>query len=533
MIDIILLATILVLALITVYLASIRKFNYWKKKGVPHLKPTPILGNFSGYILLKEYTGEVTQRICQKFPDEPYVGAFYGTEPALIVQDPELIKLITTKDFYYFNSREISKYTTKEVITQNLFFTYGERWKVLRQNLTPLFTSAKMKKMFYLIEKCAHVFEKLLDEETAASNVLEVRELMVRYTMDCIGSCAFGVETNTMRKSSNKNPFTVIGTLIFEISNSRGFQTIARAIWPFIFYGLGFKNFPTEINDFFGKLLTEVFQKRQYKPSTRNDFVDLVLNLKQNEYITGDSLSNMKTGGNEKISLKVDDDLLIAQCVVFFAAGFETSATTMTFALYELAKNDKAQERVLEEIDEYLSKHGNKLGYECLKELPYLEACFDETLRLYPVLGVITREVVEDYTLPTGLRLEKGDRVHLPLYHLHRDPRNFPEPEQFRPERFLGEEKQNIKPYIYFPFGEGPRICIGMRFAKMQMLPGLVTLLKKYRVELAPGTPRTVQYEPKATVTQPKGDIKLKFLLREGWEKRIYEKQNVYTNNNN
>ncbi|KAI5630784.1 cytochrome p450 domain-containing protein [Phthorimaea operculella] len=198
----------------------------------------------------------------------------------------------------------------------------------------------------------------------------------------------------------------------------------------------------------------------------------LVLNLKKNQYIVGDSLSNLKSEVGKKISLKADDELMVAQCMSFFAAGFETSATTLSYTIYELAKNKQAQ-------------------------------------------NLVAEEVVEDYTLPSGLLLSEGLRVHIPVYHLHHDPRNFPDPHSFKPERFLAENKHNIKPYTYMPFGEGQRICIGMRFAKMQMLAGLVTLLNSYSVELAPGMPREVELEPRAFVTQPTQGIHLKLVPRE------------------
>ncbi|KOB75351.1 Cytochrome P450 [Operophtera brumata] len=509
--------------LLAVYHVSKLKFNCWKNKKVPYLKPAPILGNYGENILLKKYVGKVVQDLCKLLPDAPCFGAFYGTEPVLIVQDPELIKLVMTKDYYYFSGREVSKYTDHEVFTKNIFFSGGDRWKVTRQNLTPLFSSAKIKNMFYLIENCAHIYETMLDKYMEESNVFEARGMMSRYTISGICSCAFGIDTQVMEKLDN-NPFAKIAIGIFDNSTYRGFKNNVRAIWPAIFYGLGFKSFPVSIDKFFSELLTGIFEARGYKPSSRNDFVDLILNFKEKKYITGDSLSNMKTGDDKKVNIEVDNELLVAQCITFFAAGFETTATTLSFTLYELAKNQNAQKKVQEEIDSFLKKHNNKITYDSLKELSYLEACIHEAMRMYPVLGILAREVVDEYTFPSGLQLEKGMRVHVPVYALHHDPANFPEPEQFRPERFLPENKSNIKPYTYLPFGEGPRICIGARFAKMKMLPGLITILKKYRVELAPGMSSDLELGSRTLVTQPIGGIHLKAEVREGWEQRVFAK---------
>ncbi|XP_028026755.1 cytochrome P450 6B5-like isoform X1 [Bombyx mandarina] len=510
-----------VLLVTYIYYWSTRKFEYWKRKNVPYAKPVPFFGNYMRYITLQSYIGDVMQKLCQQFPDRPYFGSFYGTEPALVLQNPEIIKQVFTKDFYYFNSRDNSDYNHNEVVTRNLFFANGDKWKVVRQNLTPLFSSSKMKNMFYLVEKCNHSLEDMLDKETKDLQIIEIRSAMIRYTLDSICSSAFGIETNTLSEGGEYSPFANMGSIIFSPSITRGLKWISRSMWPGIFYKLGLQCFPAEIDDFFERLLTEVLENRGYKPTNRNDFVDLILSLKQNDYLTGDGLVP-KNVDAKKVTVKVDDALLIAQCVVFFGAGFETSATTLSAALYELAKNPEAQRRAQEEVDELLLKHNNKLNYDCLAELPYLEACMNEAMRLYPVFPNITRETVADYTFPDGLRIDKGMRVHVPVYAIHRNPDNFPDPEEFRPERHLGDAKNDIKQFTFFPFGEGPRICIGMRFGKMQTIAGLITCLKKFNFELADGMPRTLAFRSTTLLTQPSTGLFLKATPRDGWEQRIF-----------
>nr|AIJ00763.1 P450 CYP6 family protein 3 [Plutella xylostella] len=512
----------LILVITLLYFLHKSRYSYWKKRNVPYLEPTPLLGNYGPYILLRETVGEVVSKILQQFPDEPVVGAFYGTEPALLVQDLQLLKLITTKDYYYFSSREISNHTHKEVMTQSLFFTYGDNWRVLRQNLTPMFSSAKMKNMFYLIVNCSKEFEKVLDKEIEVNDVIDARDMLARFTMDCIGTCVFGIETRAMENEKG-NPFWDVGASIFGNTYSRSIRWITRAIWPAIFYGLGFKTFPGEASNFFGKFVGEVFKERMKTDAKRQDFIDLLSEFKRNSTIVGDKMSNMKTSSSEKVSIEVTDEILISQCMAFFAAGYETSANTGSLTLYELAKHPEAQQRVLDEVDRYLRARENKLGYDCLTELPYLEQCISETMRLYPVLTVLTRELVDDYSLPGGLRLPRGLRVHIPVLHLQLHPRYFPEPRRFRPERFSPEERHNLLPYTYMPFGEGPRICIGMRFARMQMMAGIITILKKYRVELAAGMSSSLTLDPRAIVTMPRERLRLRLVPRAGWDTRLYQ----------
>ncbi|CAH4028012.1 unnamed protein product [Pieris brassicae] len=220
------------------------------------------------------------------------------------------------------------------------------------------------------------------------------------------------------------------------------------------------------------------------------------------EKLIEDSLQKPKAG--------VRSMMASAQCIVLFGAAFETTATTLTFLLYELAKNPDKQKRAIEEVNQYFKNH-DRIEYECVFETPYLDACVCDTLRIYPVLGVVTRELVEDYTLPSGVPLTKGLRVHIPVHHLHHNPQYFPEPDVFRPERFLGAEKERIEPFSYMPFGEGPRTCIGLRFAKMQSIAGLLALMRKCQVELVEETPTKIQFEPRVSTTQPVEEIYLKF----------------------
>nr|QEL53081.1 cytochrome P450 CYP6A104 [Mythimna separata] len=508
--------------LVLLYYVITRKNHYWKDKNVPYKPPTFLLGNYGDVYLQKKSLGETLQDYCNEFPNEKFIGAFQGTEPVLIPKDPEIIKLIVTKDFASFNGRFLSEHSHKEPAALNLFATYGDSWRVLRQNMSPLFSSAKMKNMFHLIDKCAHRFEEMLDRETKISKALEARSMTAKYTMECIGACAFGVDTNTMTEDAKDNPFSKVA----EFADPPQLVSILReirSIWPSIFYIFGGQLIKKQFQ-FFDNLITSVMTRREYKHSGRNDFVDLVMSWKINKQIVGESLQTSKSGEIRKVSLEATDDLLVAQCFVFFAAGFETSSTTLGFTLYEIAKSEEIQKRVLEEVDSYLARHDNKLNFDCISDLPYLDAVIDEALRFYPVLGMIPRELMEDYTMPGGAKLDKGMRVHLPVYYLHHNPEFYPEPEVFRPERFLGEEKKKINPYVYLPFGEGPRLCIGMRFAKMQMMTGLITILKKYRLELADGMPRKLQFKPVSGITHSKDGIMLKFIEREGWENRVFVK---------
>ncbi|CAH2217761.1 jg25466 [Pararge aegeria aegeria] len=387
-----------------------KNHDYLKQKNVPHPKPLPLFGNHIESILLKKHATQVSQEISEKFPEEPYVGTWFGTRPTLIVKDPNLVKLVLSKDFYHFSGRDVSDFSDREPITNSIFFCGGDQWKIQRQNLTPLFSSAKIKGMFHLINDCAAQLERLLEDETKSLSYIDAKFLFARYTIECITSCGFGLNSNTMKTGGAANPFMIIREKIFDTSIIRGLKMNSRVIWPSLFYALRLCLFDKRIFSFFHNLLTGIFTSRQSEKSSRNDFVDLILTWKQNNYISGVRLGS-KCGENNTVRLKVNNDLLVIQSVLFFGAGFETTATSLSLVLYELAKNQEVQEKLCTEIDCYFRKSNGVIEYECINELPYLEACIEESLRMYPLIGVLTRDVMDDYTFPTGLRIQKGDLI--------------------------------------------------------------------------------------------------------------------------
>lgn len=154
---------------------------------------------------------------------------------------------------------------------------------------------------------------------------------------------------------------------------------------------------------------------------------------------------------------------LAAQAFVFHIAGLETSYLTLAGALYFLAKDSTIQDKLLEEIDETLSRSLNhQVTYESLSEMEYLDQIISETLRIRLPLPLLNRITTKPYRIPeTDITLEVGTRVFINVYGSQMDPQYFPEPEKFDPERFSKPNKSKIPPYVYMPFGEGPRNCIG------------------------------------------------------------------------
>ena len=170
--------------------------------------------------------------------------------------------------------------------------------------------------------------------------------------------------------------------------------------------------------------------------------------------------------------------IIIGQAIIFIMAGFETTASTLSSLSYCLAKNPDVLEKLMEEVNEVVEASEGKIDQESIREMPYLEACIKEALRLLPPIFRTDRTCVKDWQedglfIPKGwlvsnldldlnaLCSNPGMNILIPTFAIHHDPSIWTEPECFRPERFFKEEESSIQACSWLPFGGGPRQCIG------------------------------------------------------------------------
>jgi len=371
--------------------------------------------------------------------------------------------------------------------------------------------------MFQTLVDCGLELGSILEKSASNEEVIEIKDILARYSTDVISSCAFGIQCNCL-----KNPdaeFRQWGRKLFSPSLKNLIKTFMDITFPSLSRVLKMSSFDPRVSKYFRNMVEETVNYREKNNIKRNDFMHLLIQIKNKVIIDEDneSLKQNAHGTLENNSSEegLSINSLAAQCFIFFIAGYETSSTTMTFCLYELSLNQDIQDRVRKEIDVVLQKHDGKLTYEGIQEMEYLDKVVSETLRKYPPVPMLTRECTKNYKIPgTDVVLEKGMATIIPVYALQHDPKYFPEPERFDPERFNEEEKAKRHHYVYLPFGEGPRICIGMRFGLMQTKVGLVSLLSKYEISVSKKTPIPIVIDPTSVGLLPKGGMWLQIRKR-------------------
>ncbi|XP_069672222.1 probable cytochrome P450 6a14 [Periplaneta americana] len=511
-------AGVLAACIITaIYFYFKRSWIYWKERNVPYVEPTFPFGNFSDMALLRKPIGEVYKNLYDQLEGEKYGGTYMFTKAGFLFRDPEIIKNVLVKDFSNFHDRGFYMNEEREPLSGHLFLLPGTKWRNLRVKLTPTFTSGKMKMMFQTLVDCGQELGECLTETANNEEVIEIKDVVARFSTDIISSCAFGIQCNCL-----KNPdaeFRKWGRKIFELS-IRGFIAgLVMFMTPALADKLKLKQFDTEMSEYFLKMVQDTVSYREENNFKRNDFMQLLIQLKNKGVVDAD-IKNDHQEGHTTVEEKSDDtklsmNSLAAQAFVFFGAGFETSSTTMTFCLYELCINSEIQDRVRWEIDEILEKHDGKITYEAVQEMEYLDKVVSETLRKYPPLPILNRECTKTYHIPgTDIVLNKGDLTVIPVLGLHHDPKYYPNPEKFDPERFSEEEKAKRHHYVYLPFGEGPRICIGLRFGLMQTKVGLISLLSRYQFNVSKETPMPLAMDVKSFILSPVGGMHLQIKKR-------------------
>ncbi|XP_055375631.1 probable cytochrome P450 6a20 isoform X2 [Condylostylus longicornis] len=442
------------ISLITILYGFIKyRFTYWERKQIPHKKP--------------------------KFPKAPVA----------IITDLNLIRLILIKDFEYFSNRGMYHNEKYDPLSANLVTIDADKWKNQRTKISPTFSSGKMKFMFPTIKAIgqrltAHI-EKFEEKD------LDIYEIASRYTIDVIGAVAFGIECDSL--SNPNSDFYKYGIKGNEKREGRNpLKMMLKIQAPNLARYLGIKDTPNDVIEFFVQTVDNTINYRKKNNVRRNDFMDIMIEMK----------NQSKLSFNE----------IIANCYMFFSVGYDTSSITLAFCIYELVMNSEIQDKIRKEIRSVLDKHNGDLSWEALMEMPYLEQVLKETLRKYPVLAMLGRVATKNYKIPnSNYIIEKGIPVIIPIYEIHHDENIYPNSKVFDPERFSDINVEKRHPMAFLGFGDGPRNCIGMRFAKLQTKIALISILNSYKLFKSDKLQIPLIYNTKRFLLSPQTKVWIKF----------------------
>ncbi|XP_046433111.1 probable cytochrome P450 6a13 isoform X1 [Neodiprion fabricii] len=473
--------TITIAGAIYLYLKHVT-YHYWRSKGIAQSEPVVPFGSVWPVLTAEKSVGQLMRDLYLEFKRNRIFGIYSFHKPTLVVCDPEIIRFIMTKEFTAFQDRGLYHNEKIDPISGHLFLLGGPKWKRLRVKFTPTFTTGKMKQMFGILKEIAEKLSKCIAKEANQNGVVEIKDIMARFSTDVIASVAFGIDCNSL-----ENPDAEFREWGRKLLTPKPVRNTLMSLCPSIMTMLHVKTIDTGPSNFIINTFKDTVNYRMANNVVRNDFLDLVIQLMTKGCVNSDDGNEVQRdpiGASETITMLEG----AAQVFIFWLGGFETSSSAATHCLYEMAMNQDIQEKLAKEINTVLEKFGG-LTYDTIMKMPYLDKVVSETLRKYPSFPILNRECNREVELPeTGFIVPTGTPIIVPVLGIHWDPEIYPDPDRFDPERFSEENIAKRHRYSYLPFGEGPRNCIGMRFGLLQTKIGIITLLSKFRFKPTPDT---------------------------------------------
>ncbi|XP_049523138.1 cytochrome P450 3A11 [Dermacentor silvarum] len=338
--------------------------------------------------------------------------------------------------------------------------------------------------IFVIMDECSDTMIELLHQKAATGEAVEVSKAFRRATMDTMFKAGYGVNLNVQR-STPGGPLDQMGDGAGALLRRVPLQGISflSNCFPELHHLWFLLSWVTSrvVVPYFTlttKLIQPVMSERRAKAlREKADVLQLLLNKES----TGELFKNDAHGFDGKTKLALTREEVIANSAFYLIAGLEATPNTMGLTLHLLALHPEIQERLQAEISEVLQKDG-KFTSKNVMEMPYMDMVLNESMRFYTgVVGFVTRRAASDFEFK-GTKIPKGLSVMVPVTYLHHDPEVWHEPEKFDPERFNPENKSQIHPVSFQPFGKGPRECLGKNFALVEMKLMLSKFLANFRV---------------------------------------------------
>jgi len=479
-------ALVLLSLLLVLYWYITKNFGYFKSRGLAESPGTFPFGSKRMKDLMLRRTNflDSFNEVVKDFPDDKIFGIYSFGKRELIVKDLELAKMILIKDADYFTDRPRFdlKGSDKEgdrIFDNMLLQLTGEEWKKARSMVSPVFTSGKLRLMVPHIDKSATNLEDVFKLSSASGEILEAKEVYGKFALDAISTSGFGIESNSF-----KDPDTIFRKTALKMigAEEAGMNRIIRGLLLLIAPRIATKVFgmsvlPAGTAEFFAKIIRQTVKQRKETGQRRNDIIDLLLDeIKKNK---DDNHTNEET-----------ELLLISNALIFFFAGFDTTSLTLAMCIFAFINNPAMQDKVRDEIRTVIGD--SEITIDHIQELKFTENCINEALRFYGVIRVLQRVCTKDYRVPgTDFVIPQGMEVTVFTPSFAED--SFYNHEKFDPDNF--DANNNPNKFGFAGFGQGPRNCIGMRYAYIALKLALVHTLTKFKVMKCDETVEKLQFD--------------------------------------
>ncbi len=406
----------------------------------------------SGYVL-RERAHEVLPGLIDKYGE--IISLSLPFTRLVIAAKPEYAKYVLVDNNKNYQ-KSLAYDMLKLLLGNGLLTSEGEFWKKQRRLIQPAFHKQKLADLTAMMVKRAQDEVDGMKAKAESGEYYDVAPQMTNLTLEIISQAIFSNGVDDKADLISRQ-ITLLNQYATDKLNS---PIRLPALFPT----------PTNVKErkavkILDKIIFDIIDTRRKEGVSKSDLLSMLLDARDED--TGEAMDNKQ---------------LRDEVMTIFIAGNETTANAMAWTLYLLSQNPEAEAKMIAEIDAKLDA-GVELNFQNVLGFQYVRQVIDESMRLFPPAWVVGRRNTEDGEIG-GYTIKKRTNVLMPIMYFHRSEKYWDEPLKFKPERFAPELKNNIDRYVYFPFGGGPRLCIGNNFAIMEMQIILILIYRKYKFRL-------------------------------------------------
>lgn len=424
-----------------------------ERKSPPHLSNHSLLGSATkmhndplGFLLDARHYGEV-------------VGMRLVFTPAYLIYHPDHVKRVLQENHFNYNKDLFTYNVTRPVLGNGLFTNNGESWLHQRRLMQPAFHRKRLATYATMMTEAADAMLADWQTREKADGAIDIAEEMMSLTLRIVGQALFSIDLT--------HEVSTVGPAV---------TTLVKLLGDYVYAPFPPISIPTPRNRHMQAAIHELEAVT----------TSIIKERRAHTVDTGDLLSMLLLARDEETGEGMNDQQVRDEVMTLLLAGHETTANALTWTWYLLSQHPEVEEQLHAELDAVLS--GTLPTVEHLPRLPYTAMVLQEAMRLYPPIWVLSRKAIADDELG-GFFIPQGSMVILSPYATHRHPEFWEQPEVFDPQRFTPERVAARPHYAHFPFGGGPRLCIGNNFALMEAQLVLATVARRYRLRMVPDHP--------------------------------------------
>ncbi|XP_034650250.1 LOW QUALITY PROTEIN: cytochrome P450 4p1-like [Drosophila subobscura] len=444
------------------------------------------------------YSRELSQRMGESYLQYgmgvPLLNIIDAENAENVLNHPKLITKGMVYDFL------------QPALRTGLLTSTEKKWHVRRKLLTPTFH-------FNILGQFQEIFRaeslKFVQQfQDQDESIVSLSDLIPRFTLNSICETAMGVKLDEMAEKGDKYR---AGIHMIEMSFIRRLSN--PLLWNKTIYNWfaakTYDSFLKVVHDFSSEIIAKrrilLEEELEHRRATQTADDDIFVTRKKRFAMLDTLICAEKDGLIDHAGICEEVDTLMFE-------GYDTTSIGLIFSLMNMSLYPDKQELCFKEIEEHIDDNFDNLDNNQLNKLKYLEYFIKETMRLFPSVPIMARQTTQETELANGLILPERSQITIHVFDVHRNPKYWDSPDEFRPERFLPENCQNRHTYAYIPFSAGQRNCIGQKFAMNEMKTLIVVLLKQFRI-LPMIDPKTIVFNVGITL-RTQNNIKVKLVRR-------------------